>query len=126
MTELKEYLARFQDLNCGRVGDHERPHKPVMLLTVIDLIENGHVPQNRITLSPELLELFRRYFDVVRTPQDQPTAINPFFFLRGDGFWHHHPHPGQERAYAAMRGPSVSVNPGTSGGAPRRPGRIRA
>lgn len=105
MGDFQEYLAKFQSLNCGRVGDHERPHKPVLLLAVLDLAESGRLAENRITLSPELLEVFRRYFDVVRTPSDQPTAINPFFFLRSDEFWHHQPCPGQEQACAAMRAP---------------------
>jgi putative restriction endonuclease len=105
MSEFQEYLAKFQNLNCGRVGNHERPHKPVLLLAVLDLAESGRLSENRITLSPELLEVFRRYFDVVRTPSDQPTAINPFFFLRSDKFWHHQPQPGQEKASAAMRAP---------------------
>jgi len=105
MSDFAEYLAKFQSLNCGRGENHERPHKPVLLLAVLDLAESGRLPTNRITLSPELLELFRLYFDIVRTPQDQPTAINPFFFLRSDKFWHHQPRPGHEEIYASMRSP---------------------
>ncbi len=105
MSACQEYLAKFQNLNCERVFNHERPHKPVLLLAVLDLAESGRLSENRITLSPELMEVFRRYFDVVRTPSDQPTAINPFFFLRSDKFWHQQPRPGQEQACAAMRAP---------------------
>jgi putative restriction endonuclease len=105
MTDFAGYLAKFQDLNCGRVGSHERPHKPVMLLSVLDLAESGQLIHNRIYLGPQLLELFRRYFDIVRTDTDQPTPINPFFYLRGDEFWHHQVHPGQEAVYRTMSNP---------------------
>jgi putative restriction endonuclease len=102
---IEHYTNRFQNLRTGRVGDHLRPHKPVMLLTVLTLAESGRLPKNRIEFGPELIEIFRRYFDIVREPGDDCKPINPFFFLRGDGFWHHRPHPGQEEAYKAMREP---------------------
>lgn len=42
---------------------------------------------NEVTLSPELVNTFRRYFDTVGKQDDQPTIENPFYFLSGDGFW---------------------------------------
>jgi putative restriction endonuclease len=103
---LATYADKFSQLNVGRVAGHERPHKPVMLLAVLDLFEQGVIKENRITYSPELLELFREYFDAVRSENDQPTPINPFFYLRGDGFWHHHPRSGQDTVLRALNGPS--------------------
>ncbi|MFC1889377.1 HNH endonuclease [Thermodesulfobacteriota bacterium] len=102
---LEKYTTAFTSLNVGRVGDHLRPHKPVLLLAVLDLIESGRISDNRIELSPELLEHFGRYFEVVRATDDKPTPINPFFHLRGDKFWHHKPHPGMEQAYQTMKSP---------------------
>jgi putative restriction endonuclease len=99
------YIERFQNLRTGRVGDHIRPHKPVMLLTILTLVEAGRLPENRILFEPELVEIFRHYFEIVREEDDVCTPINPFFYLRSDGFFHHKPHPGQEGAYAAMRDP---------------------
>jgi putative restriction endonuclease len=102
---LANYADKFRELNVGRVGDHERPHKPVMLLAVLDLFEQGIMKENKITYSPELLELFAEYFEVVRTADDKPTPINPFFYLRSDGFWHHHPKPGKEQILLALQSP---------------------
>ncbi len=39
--ESKSYEELFYDLHTGVVGDHERPHKPAMLLAVMDLIDTG-------------------------------------------------------------------------------------
>ena len=102
---LATYADKFSQLNVGRIGGHERPHKPVMLLALLDLFDQGVIKENRITYSPELLELFGEYFDAVRSENDQPTPINPFFYLRGDGFWHHHPCPGQDAVLRALSGP---------------------
>ena len=41
----------------------------------------------------------------MRSENDQPTPINPFFYLRGDGFWHHHPCPGQDAVLRSLSGP---------------------
>jgi putative restriction endonuclease len=102
---LVSYADKFARLNVGRVGDHERPHKPVLLLALLDLFGQGAIKENRITYSPELLELFAEYFDAVRAEGDQPTPINPFFYLRGDKFWHHHPRLGQEAVLRALQAP---------------------
>ena len=102
---LATYADKFSQLNVGRVAGHERPHKPVMLLALLDLFEQGVIKENRITYSPELLELFGEYFDAVRSENDQPTPINPFFYLRGDGFWHHHSKSGQDAVLRALSGP---------------------
>ena len=48
-----------------------------MLLALLDLFGQGVIKENRITYSPELLELFGEYFDAVRSENDQPTPINP-------------------------------------------------
>jgi predicted restriction endonuclease len=55
---LRFYEDKFARLNVGRVGTHGRPHKPVMLLALLDLFAQGTIRENRITYSPELLELF--------------------------------------------------------------------
>jgi len=102
---LASYADKFARLNVGRVGDHERPHKPVMLLALLDLFAQGAIKENKITCSPELLELFGEYFEAVRSERDQPTPLNPFFYLRGDKFWHHHPRPGQDAVLSALSAP---------------------
>lgn len=62
-----------------------------MLLSVISLAENGRLLESQISPDPELLGLFRQYFEVTRACNDRCTPENPFFFLRGEGFWHLHP-----------------------------------
>ena len=102
---LDEYCERFQSLHTDQHQGRPRPHKAVMLLAVLSLADNGQLVKNEITYSPELLELFKRFFAIVRGPTDQCTPWNPFFYMKSEMFWHLHPQPGQEAALAAMRNP---------------------
>ena len=101
--DLQVYVDRVQHLRVGRKGDHERPHKPVMLLAVIDLFTAGSTDGNRIRYSPELLEVFHRYFKIVQSGDDQPNAHLPFWHLRGDKFFHHSPKIGMGNAYEVIK-----------------------
>jgi putative restriction endonuclease len=84
----QQWLERLYNLRRDKTRSHERPHKPVLLLSILDLLERGEIGKNEIALSPELVETFRRYFDVVRQEDDTPTIENPFYHLSGDKFWH--------------------------------------
>jgi putative restriction endonuclease len=102
---LSRYEDAFSDLNVGRSRGHEKPHKPIMLLAVMDLIESGRIRENQIEFEPGLLGRFKAYFDIVKSVNDSLTPLLPFFHLRGDKFWHHHPRPGQESTYQALSNP---------------------
>lgn len=107
---MERYVAAFSALRANRRGDHISSHKPVMLLAVLTLADSGRLPVNRIEYGPELLELFREYFDVVKTTRDQCTPVLPFFYLRGDKFWRHQPLPGEDKIYQGLRDPGSSAN----------------
>jgi putative restriction endonuclease len=81
----QEWLERLYNLRRDKRGSHERPHKPVLLLSILDLLDRGQVKNNQVALTPELVNTLRRYFDVVRREDDQPSIENPFYFLAGNG-----------------------------------------
>ncbi len=99
------YLDMFQKLRIAFVGGYIRPHKPLMMLVIISLIENKKITDNRIKYSSQLLELFKRYFDLISKYNDALSPILPFFYLRGDKFFHHKPHPGKQSAYQVLSSP---------------------
>jgi len=86
-----DWLSRLYNLNVGVIGQgskrHERPHKPCMILALLDLIESGAVTDGRVFWSNQVRELWNAWFEVVHRPQDKATPENPFFYLRGDGVW---------------------------------------
>ncbi len=88
-NSLQHYSAAFSKLNRGYVGGERAPHKPVLLLAVIDSIEAGEAFENRICITPELVARFKdvwsRYVD---SAGFSPNFTNPFYHLTGDRFWH--------------------------------------
>lgn len=64
------------------------PHKPLLLLSVIELVEQGILRQNRIALSPELIAAFLKYWTQLGTRSHRSDIALPFFHMQGEGFWH--------------------------------------
>ena len=91
VTSIDEAIERLYSLNVGVIGKgvkrHERPHKPLMLLAVLDLIADGRATPQRVPWCIELRERFQLYFDAVRKRDDKNSPENPFLYLRSDGFW---------------------------------------
>jgi putative restriction endonuclease len=110
-SEWANWLDRLYNLRRDKSGSHERPHKPALLLSVIHLLDQGVITRNEVTLTDELVATFKRYFEVVRRENDQPTIQNPFFHLCGDKFWQLVPIAGEREIYqegATAGAPSVA------------------
>lgn len=90
-SALQNAIEQVYLLNVGIVGTgaerHERPHKPLLLLAVLEMLDDGLVLPSRVEWSTELRHWFAAKFDIVRGANDEATPENPFFFLRSDGFW---------------------------------------
>jgi len=98
-TTWRHWLERVYNLRRDKRDTYERPHKPVLLLAILDLLDRGLLTKNEVHLSPDLVRVFKRYFAVVRRHNDQPTIENPFYFLSGDGFWELSPKGGGRSLY---------------------------
>ncbi len=91
VPSIDQAIERLYDLNVGIVGvggeRHERPHKPLLLLAVLDLLDEGLATPGSIPWCQELRDRFTARFEVVRKHDDQNTPENPFFYLGSEGFW---------------------------------------
>ncbi len=89
-VSLHSVIQQLYDLNTGVIGQgvdrHERPHKPVLLLAVLELMDHG-AETGRVVWSGELRDAFKRIFAVVRKRDDQASPQLPFRYLASDGFW---------------------------------------
>jgi len=109
MTNLSDYIHKFSHLRVDRTGgwdDRTRgraPHKPLVLLCVLDLAAQGTLTSNLIEVGPELLALFSTYWKKIFGQERKGNMALPFFHLRSSKFWHLLPKPGQEAALAAVR-----------------------
>jgi putative restriction endonuclease len=104
------YLDQFTRLSVNKnrkmwtaATTYRAPHKPILLLAVLDLFEQGSLPTNLIELTPELGELFAYYWHRIRPPSQRGQITYPFYHLQSDGFWQLLPRPGQEGALAVYR-----------------------
>ena len=86
---LEEYLNRFAHLNRApntRLG--RAPHKPVLLLTLLDAVDQGMVNQNFVPITPELAALFRQHWESLVIPGTWQEKMNlPFRHLLHERFW---------------------------------------
>jgi putative restriction endonuclease len=108
-TKLTHYLHIFSHLRTDRSGfwttatQGQAPHKPILLLSVLDLFAQGLITTNLIEITPELGELFAIYWSKVMPIERRGNLALPFFHLRSSGFWHLLPQPGQEAALEVSR-----------------------
>ncbi len=84
---LDDLLAKLYNLKRDRGSGWEKPYKPALLLSLIDLIEGARVRANRFTLSDELIQRYREYIAIVGREGDHNQIHYPFWHLCGDGIW---------------------------------------
>lgn len=91
---MLNYLKAFQKLNVSR-SKGVAPHKPILLLSIVDEIERGNINENKIYITPELVGAFKSNWSVlVDSTIFSPSFALPFFHLHSEKFWHLHTIPG--------------------------------
>ena len=97
MINIQPYIQRVLKLKTDRSRGAPAPHKPVLLLAVIDSIDAGEIVGNRIYITEDLLGRFwENWALLVDNPRFHPKFALPFFHLQSDGFWHLRAVPGRE------------------------------
>ena len=89
MIELRHYVTAFSSLHTAKVKDHKAPHKAILLLAVIDLIEENLIMTPCIDLTDELIEkfneLWHRYLGT--STIFTPDICKPYFHMQHESFW---------------------------------------
>ena len=111
MPDLQDYLRMFADLNVNKARGDSRPHKPCLLLAMIDLVESGAVTDGRVRYTPALREIFSEYFAIVSKPEHRDRPYYPFFYLKPtrskpESFWKIKVKEGREADFARITTPS--------------------
>lgn len=89
---LAYYRNCFSQINVGKNKQGgDALNQPIMLLSVIELITQGLLKENNITISDELINTFKKYWSVLTS--DSFKGVNfaiPFFHLknREPKFWY--------------------------------------
>lgn len=103
MTSLEHYKKAFAKLRAdaipGRWPDatnNRAPYKPLLLLTILDLVAQHELKANFIEIDANLLEIFDLYWTKVNGPDKDANIALPFFHLKSEGFWQLIPQVGKE------------------------------
>ena len=98
---LEKYLKSFTTLRTAKnkkgwsaSTSHQAPHKPFLLLSIMDLIAQGQITENFIEPSFELVDIWNGYWNAIMPVGQQSTMAHPFPRLRSDGFWERICNPG--------------------------------
>jgi putative restriction endonuclease len=95
MNSLSKYLIIFKKLRVDR-SHGTAPHKPILLLSVLQLYHANLISDQRVYITPELVALFKSNWNsFVRTNHDCRISY-PFYYLKSDKFWQLIPKPGFE------------------------------
>ena len=81
---LEKYLQMLAKLRTDKGRDrypaitcHHAPHKPVLLLSMIDLVAQGRITENLIEPSYELVDTFNTYWATIMPPGSKTSmAMN--------------------------------------------------
>lgn len=85
---LKYYIKKISSLRRDRKNGGA-PHKPILLLSVIELISKGSILENKIEITPELVGVFKSYWSALVEDENKHCLMAmPFFHMKSEGFWH--------------------------------------
>lgn len=89
MIKLTHYIDDFSSLHTAKSKGHKAPHKAVLLLAIIDLVEYDIIRSQRIGLSDTLEKRFNEIWH--RYLGDSSLFIcditKPFFHMQYEPFW---------------------------------------
>lgn len=84
-----DWFSRFVSLRVDPdKGRGRAPHKPLLLLAVLDMLEADQVTDGWVTHSPDLVARFQNFWPIVEgRRQNRGDMRLPFHALSNDGVW---------------------------------------
>ncbi|MFA5971925.1 MAG: HNH endonuclease [Lentimicrobiaceae bacterium] len=92
---LLKYMLAFRKLHIDR-SHGIAPHKPILLLSVLQAYQNNLITSQRIYITPEIVALFKTNWSLLVTTQHDCRISYPFYYLKSEKFWKLIPKPGFE------------------------------
>lgn len=104
---LEDYFDAFYKMKRATMRGIKAPHKPLLLISIIELVKKGVIIDNKIFLTDTLVEEFKTQWQtligesetknrrlsgglIISAPNPYPfkcSIENPFFHLSGEPFW---------------------------------------
>lgn len=94
--EMEDYEKEFANLSVGVVKGKKLPHKAILLLGIIKLIEDGIIIENRIELDKVIANSFSTCWKKYLGDEKIPSIWIPFWYLKSESFWHFKPNGNED------------------------------
>ena len=82
------YVEIFRNLSTGVQNGKKLPHKAVLLLSILMLIENGTITENKIHLDKTIANTFASTWGNFLQNNKIPSVWIPFWYMKSEPFWH--------------------------------------
>jgi len=83
---LQNYLQLLTNLKRDNKSGGA-PHKPILMLSIIDCIENKFINSSKIYITPELVSVFKQNWSRYVITARKPDFAMPFYHLTTASFW---------------------------------------
>lgn len=86
---LDKYVSLLKSLHTAKIKGKRTPHKALLILSIIDLVENGHISSPRFNLSQTLIDKFNSLAEHYGMAKDgkYPLIGMPYFHMKTEKFW---------------------------------------
>lgn len=86
--ELEDYRKEFACLSVGIVDGRKLPHKAILLISIMHLIETGAIEENKIPLDKKISSAFISTWKTYFNDTKVPSVWTPFWYMKSESFWH--------------------------------------
>ena len=87
MQKLNHHIHQLTTIKRAPTKYGTAPHKPVLLLSLIDLMEALKLDTNQFPIESTLFETFKTNWQLLVTSQNVADITLPLYHLQTDGFW---------------------------------------
>jgi putative restriction endonuclease len=85
--QIQRLLHQLEHLRQGVTPDGLAPHKPVLILSLIEYLETKGLKKNEFPIDMDLFNLFKSNWKLLVTRKNICDIIKPLFYLQSDGIW---------------------------------------
>lgn len=82
------YVEIFRYLSTGVQNGKKLPHKAVLLLSILTLVENETITENKIHLDKIIANTFASTWGDYLHNSKIPSVWIPFWYMKSESFWH--------------------------------------
>lgn len=92
-SDVAKYIQSFLSLNINEYKGERSPHKPLLILSVIRLIEDGVINENKIPPIEALKLKYELLWDkyILHDTSYAKAVWTPYWHLYNEPFWHFKP-----------------------------------